>query len=141
MRSGSKLEPSARGLSPRVPLGLESYLGPVRHVWLYRIAPRNMETHKPYHDDNVGTQSAGFVSSHTCCIVRQTDNFFRVFFFLTLKRLLKPCQQQKLKIFSSAQTEHRRTPFLPQRSITPVLPIHLYKTFQHGHLKCTINSF
>ena len=27
--------------------------------WLYRIAPKNTKTHKPYHDDNVGTQSAG----------------------------------------------------------------------------------
>ena len=35
-------------------VNLESYLGPVRHVWLYR-------THKPY-DDNVGTQLAGMIS-------------------------------------------------------------------------------
>ena len=31
-----------------------SHLGPVRHEWLYRIVPRIINTHKPYHDDNVG---------------------------------------------------------------------------------------
>ena len=29
------------------------------HAWLYRIAPRIIDTHKPYHDNNVGTLSAG----------------------------------------------------------------------------------
>ena len=29
------------------------------HEWLYRITPRIIETRKPYHDGNMGTQSAG----------------------------------------------------------------------------------
>ena len=33
------------GVHPRVSLGLESHLGPVRHEWLYRIAPRIIERH------------------------------------------------------------------------------------------------
>ena len=41
------------------PLGLDSYLGPVNLEWLYHIAPRIIDAHKPYHDDNLGTQSAG----------------------------------------------------------------------------------
>ena len=48
-----------RGVNPRVPLGLEPQFGPVRHEWLYRIAPKIVETLKPYHDNNVRTQSAG----------------------------------------------------------------------------------
>ena len=51
--------PSAHGVNPRGPFGLESHLRLVRHQWLYRIAPSINQTHKPYHDDNVGTQSAG----------------------------------------------------------------------------------
>ena len=51
------------GLNPRGTLGLESHLGPVRRWWLYCIGPRIIETHKPYHDDNVGTQSAGGIIS------------------------------------------------------------------------------
>ena len=27
--------------------------------WVYRIAPKIIEMLKPYHDDNMGTQSAG----------------------------------------------------------------------------------
>ena len=47
------------GLNPRVPLGLKSHFGPGRHGWLYRIAPKNIEMLKLYHDDNVDTQSVG----------------------------------------------------------------------------------
>ena len=43
-RPGSEPYPSARGANPRVPLGLTSHLGPVRHEWLYRIAPRIIDT-------------------------------------------------------------------------------------------------
>ena len=32
--------------------------GPVRHECLYCKVLKIIETHKPYHDDNVGTQSA-----------------------------------------------------------------------------------
>ena len=56
-RSWSK--PPAHGVNHRVPLGLESHFGPVRHEGLYRIALRIIDTHKPYHDDNVGVHSAG----------------------------------------------------------------------------------
>ena len=49
-RPGSEPLTSARGVI---------HLGPVRHEWLYRIAPRITDIHKPYHNDNVGTQSAG----------------------------------------------------------------------------------
>ena len=53
---------------PSVSLGLVSHLGPVRHEWLYRIALRIIDIHKPYHDDNVGTQLAG--NAMVCyCIV------------------------------------------------------------------------
>ena len=38
---------------PRVPLGLESHFGPVRHKWSYRMALNIIETLKLYHDDNV----------------------------------------------------------------------------------------
>ena len=37
---------------------MESHFGPVWYQWLYRIAPKIIEMLKPYHDDNVGTQSA-----------------------------------------------------------------------------------
>ena len=47
------------GVNPRVPFGLFSDFGPVRYEWLYRIAPRILETHKPYHYVNMGTQLAG----------------------------------------------------------------------------------
>ena len=57
-------EADLHGVDPRVLLCLESHLGSVRHKWLYRIAPRIIETHKPYHDDNVGTQSAGALASY-----------------------------------------------------------------------------
>ena len=53
----ANLERPRTALTPHVPLGLKSHLGPVRHE--YSIAPSIIETHKPYHDDNVGTQSAG----------------------------------------------------------------------------------
>ena len=43
----------------RVRLGLESHFEPARHEWLYRIAPKIIETLKSYHGGNVGTQSAG----------------------------------------------------------------------------------
>ena len=60
MRTGSKLRPPvAHGVNPRVLLGLESHFGPATREWLYRIAPKIFETHKLYHDNNVGTQSAG----------------------------------------------------------------------------------
>ena len=55
----SEPRPPAHGANPRVPLGLESHFGPVRREWLHRIAPKIIETVKVYHDDNVGTQSAG----------------------------------------------------------------------------------
>ena len=42
--------------NPRVPFGLESHFRPVRHEWLYYIAPKIIDTLKPYHDNNVGTQ-------------------------------------------------------------------------------------
>ena len=32
--------PIAHGISPRVPLCLESLFGPVQHEWLYRITPK-----------------------------------------------------------------------------------------------------
>ena len=51
-RPGSEPQPSAHGVNPRVPLGLESHLGRVRLEWLNRIASRIIETHKPYHDDD-----------------------------------------------------------------------------------------
>ena len=54
-------------INPNAPLGLESHFGPVRHEWLYRIAPKIIETFKPYHDDNVGTQSAGILSTFGSC--------------------------------------------------------------------------
>ena len=38
----------------QIPLGLESPFGLVRHEWLYGIAPKIIETLKPYYDDNVG---------------------------------------------------------------------------------------
>ena len=58
----SRRVPEARlGVNPRVPLGPESHFGPVRHEWFYRIAPKIIETLKPYHDDYMGTQSAGIV--------------------------------------------------------------------------------
>ena len=38
------MSPSARGVNPCVPLGLASHLGPVRHEWLYHIAPRIIDT-------------------------------------------------------------------------------------------------
>ena len=60
-RPGSEPPRSARGVNPRIPLGLTSHRGPIRHEWLYRIAPRITDTYKPYHDDNLGTQSAGNV--------------------------------------------------------------------------------
>ena len=59
MRPGSEILPSAHDVSPRVPLDLESHLGPVRYERLYRITPRITDTQKLYHDDNVETQSAG----------------------------------------------------------------------------------
>ena len=58
----ANLESPAHGV--RVPLGLESCFGRVRHKWLYRIAPRIIETHKAYHDDNVGTLSAGMIQNY-----------------------------------------------------------------------------
>ena len=58
MRPGREPLTSTRGVNTRVLFGLESHLGPVRHEWFYRIAPKIIETHKPSHDDNVGTQSA-----------------------------------------------------------------------------------
>ena len=57
-RRALEANPSAHVVNPCVTLGLESHLEPVRHERLYRIALRIIETHKPYHDDNVGTQSA-----------------------------------------------------------------------------------
>ena len=48
----------AHGVNRRVPLGLESHFGPVRHEWLYRIAPKITETFKPYHDENAKAQEA-----------------------------------------------------------------------------------
>ena len=59
-RPGSEPPSSTRGVNYCVLLGVESHLGPVRYEWLYRIAPQIIETLKLYHDDNVGTQSAGF---------------------------------------------------------------------------------
>ena len=53
---------------PRVPLGLESHFEPVRHESLYRIAPNIIETLKPYHDDNVVTQSAGMKLDLSCIL-------------------------------------------------------------------------
>ena len=61
-RSGSKHRPPAHGVSPCVPFGLESHFGPVWHEWLYGIAPKIIETLKPYHDDNVGTQLARIIA-------------------------------------------------------------------------------
>ena len=57
-RPGSEPHSLAHDLNPRVPLGLESHFRPGRHEWFYRLAPKIIETIKPYHDDNVGTQSA-----------------------------------------------------------------------------------
>ena len=48
-----------QGVNPRVTLGLESHFRPIRYEWVYRIAPKIIETLKPYHDDNLGTQLAG----------------------------------------------------------------------------------
>ena len=91
--------PSARGVSPRVPLGQESHFRPVRQgraSRFYRIAPKIIETLKPHHDDNVGTQSAGklylclarelivhphfpscvkFYVSETYCLINQKNKF------------------------------------------------------------------
>ena len=36
--------------------------------WLYRIARKIIERHKPYHNDNVGTQSAGMTRYKTFTI-------------------------------------------------------------------------
>ena len=58
-RPGSEPPPSVHFANPRVPLGLVSYLEPVRHERLYRTTPRITDTHKPHHDDNVGALSAG----------------------------------------------------------------------------------
>ena len=53
--------PPGHGVNPRVPLGLESHFGLVRHfVRLYRIAPKITDTLKPYHDYKVGTSSQGY---------------------------------------------------------------------------------
>ena len=43
-RPGSEPQPSAHGVNPRVPLGMASHFGPVRHEGLYRIAPRMIDT-------------------------------------------------------------------------------------------------
>ena len=45
-----------------VSLDLESHFGSVSLGWLYYIAPKIIKTLKPYHDDDVGTQSAGSAS-------------------------------------------------------------------------------
>ena len=54
-------ESRTHGVNLRVPLGLESHFGPVRHRCLYHIAPKIIETLKPYHDVNVA-QSVGDVA-------------------------------------------------------------------------------
>ena len=42
-----------------LPYTTKTYIG--ARVWLYCIAPKIIETLKSYHDDNVGTQSAGIL--------------------------------------------------------------------------------
>ena len=59
-RPGSEPWPLAHGVNSRVPLGLESHFRPVKHEWLYRIARKIIQPLKPYHNYNVGTQSAGY---------------------------------------------------------------------------------
>ena len=52
----------------RDPPGLESHFGSGKHKWLYCIALKITETLKTYHNDNVGTKSAGNIClphSHT----------------------------------------------------------------------------
>ena len=48
--------PPAHGVNPRVALGLVSHFGMGGSTC---IAPKIIETLKPSHDDNVGTQSTG----------------------------------------------------------------------------------
>ena len=50
MSPGSESPPPAYGVNLRVLLGLESHFEPVRYEWLYRIAPKIIETLQPYHD-------------------------------------------------------------------------------------------
>ena len=57
--SQKRTRPQAHGVNLRVPFGLESHFGPVRHEWLYPKAPKIIESIKTYHDDNLGTLSAG----------------------------------------------------------------------------------
>ena len=45
-RPGNEPRHSVHGVNPRVPLDLESHFGPIRHEWLYRIAPKITETLK-----------------------------------------------------------------------------------------------
>ena len=66
---GSERRPYAHGVNPRVPLSLASHLEPFRHEWIYRIAPMIIETHKPYHDENVGTQLAGRATVGAYCLI------------------------------------------------------------------------
>ena len=80
--------PEAASLVPRVPLGLYSHFGPVRHEWFYRIAPKIIETLKPYHDDDDG--GGGTVGKENdyvkwmvltltgfCCMESASDRFLR----------------------------------------------------------------
>ena len=60
-RPGSEPRPLGYGANPCVPLALESHFEPITHEWLYRIAPKIIETHKPYHDDNVERDTDGRV--------------------------------------------------------------------------------
>ena len=55
------------GVSPPVPARLE---------WLSRIAPRIIDTHKAYHDDNVGTQSAEALEICICTMREATPRIY-----------------------------------------------------------------
>ena len=72
---------------PPVPHGLESHLGPVSHEWLDRIALKIIEMLKPYHDDNVGTKSAGSVFHPTklrsnCLFQIHLTNHLRLTYYI-----------------------------------------------------------
>ena len=102
-KKGTSDEQTRPGKNPRVTLGLESHFGPVRHEWLYRIAPKIIETHKPYHDDNVGGKSVGkyriheFIEPSDCVVLwsfpfaliyRPMEFALNVIFFVTVPCLI-----------------------------------------------------
>ena len=127
MRPGSEPRPSAHGVNPRVHLVLESHFGPVWHEWLYLHSQKITEKLKAYHDDNVGTQSAG---THSLPPAPTPCRSLTLFYLLQKKSwalgLHYGCQQMGTWCYTrpstTAWSTNRSTPGMGPHSTLMILP-------------------